>query len=141
MDRNNDITCDYGERLRQLRGDLDISQKDFAAQMGIAASFLSEIEKGKTKPGYNFLIKCAETFKVSPTWLLLGIGSVFLDKNSEVFNNLDEFGEQTDEIRDLLIYFRNSPLVRLSVLAFSSKFLLNNEAIINRDIKEHSAKK
>lgn len=141
MNENKDITCDYGDRLRQLRGGMDLSQKDFAARLGIAASFLSEIEKGKTKPGYNFLIKCAQTFKVSPTWLLLGVGPVVLDEKTELFDDPDEFGEQTEGIRDLLTFFRKSPLVRLSVMAFASKFLLNNEAIINRDIREHSAKK
>jgi transcriptional regulator with XRE-family HTH domain len=141
MTENKDQNNDYGNRLKQLRGDLGVSQKEFAARLGIAASFLSEIEKGKTRPGYNFLIKLAETFKVSPTWLLLGHGGIYLDPESDNFSESMEFGEQTGEIRDLLIYFRKSPLVRLSVIAFASKFLLNNETIINRDITEQEAKK
>jgi transcriptional regulator with XRE-family HTH domain len=138
MSEKNDITHDYGERLREIRSHLDFSQKDFAAELGIAPSFLSELEKEKTKPGYNFLMKLAEVFNISPSWVLLGHGQMFLnEKNGKPVIEQD-FGEQTDEIRNLLIYFEKSPLVRLSVMAFASKFLLANEDIINRDIDEHN---
>jgi transcriptional regulator with XRE-family HTH domain len=70
----------YGDRLKELRATLNLSQKNFAKQLGIAASFLSELEKGKTKPGYNFLINLYETFDISPSWVLLGKGSMYQDK-------------------------------------------------------------
>ncbi|MCP5046062.1 MAG: helix-turn-helix transcriptional regulator [bacterium] len=141
MDVNKGITSDYGERLRELRSLLEISQKDFAAKMGIAASFLSEVEKGKTKPGYNFLIKLAEIFNVNPSWVLLGYGEKFLGAGAGNNGSNWDFQDQSDEVRDLLIYFKKSPLVRLSVMAYASKFLLNNESIIKRDMDEHDSKK
>jgi DNA-binding transcriptional regulator YiaG len=46
---NNDITIDFGNRLKKTRGHLHLSQKDFAARLDIAGSYLSEIEAGKTR--------------------------------------------------------------------------------------------
>ena len=135
-----DYLIEYGKRLRDVRRVLDISQKDFAAQLLVSPSFLSEIESGKTKPGYNFLVKLATVFDVNPAWILLGQGAMFFkdEKNSSVANN--EFGDHTASIMELLWYFKHSPLVKLSVMAFASKFLLDNEDIINRDIERNKLK-
>ncbi len=137
MGQKTGITNNYGNRLREIRSLLGISQKDFASKMGIAASFLSEVEKEKTKPGYNFLIKLAEVFDINPSWLLLERGGMFLSAAGGPNGKEYDFGEQAEEIRDLLTYLEKSPLVRLSVMAFATKFLLANESIINRDIDEH----
>ena len=135
----NFVEC--GERLKKVRAQLKISQKDFAAHLGIAASYLSEIESGKTRPGYNFLIKLAEVFKVSSNWILLGTGGMFLTGENDWFMGRKDFGEQAESIRKLLDYFAKSPLVRLSVMAFASKFLLTNEVSIRKDIEKHQGKK
>ena len=135
------ISSDFGNRLRKLRGKLNVSQKEMAARMGISASFLSDIEKEKAKPGFNFLSKLAEVYNISPSWVVLGVGETFLfSADGECFVN-HEFGEQSEEIRNLLIMFEKSPLVRLTIMAYASKFLLNNEDIIGRNIDEHDSKK
>lgn len=137
--QNNLVEC--GERLKKVRAHLKISQKDFAAYLGVAASYLSEIESGKTRPGYNFLIKLVEVFKVSSNWILLGTGEMFLTDENDWLIGRQDFGEQTESIRKLLGYFAKSPLVRLSVMAFASKFLLTNEVSIRKDIEKNQAKK
>jgi transcriptional regulator with XRE-family HTH domain len=135
-----DHLTEYGKRLRDVRRVLDISQKDFAAQLFVSPSFLSEIESGKTKPGYNFLLKLAAVFDVNPAWLLLGKGAMFFkDETASTIAN-DEFGDHTESIRELLWYFKHSPLVKLSVMAFASKFLLDNEDIIKKDIERNQQK-
>lgn len=135
-----DYLTEYGKRLRDVRRVLDISQKDFAAQLNVSPSFLSEIESGKTKPGYNFLLKLAAVFDVSPAWLLLEKGAMFFkDEKASTIEN-DEFGDHTESIKELLWYFKHSPLVKLSVMAFASKFLLDNEDIIKKDIERNQQK-
>lgn len=139
MNRIQDNLVDYGERIKKIRRELAVSQKDFAAKLNIAASFLSEIESGKTKPGYNFLVKLAAEFDVNPTWILLGTGPMFIKEVPAISEG--DFGIHTESIKELLWYFRHSPLVRLSVMAFASKFLLDNEAIIKKDIKMNEPEK
>lgn len=138
---NEDVINDYGKRLREIRNILDVSQKDFASRLGISPSFLSELEIGKTKPGYNFLVKLAEAFDISPSWVLLGHGQMFLSGEKKEIGIEFDFGDQAEKIRDLLILFEKSPLMRNAVMAFASKYLLSNEIIINRDISAHSVRK
>jgi transcriptional regulator with XRE-family HTH domain len=135
-----DYLSDYGKRLKEVRKILDISQKDFAAKLFVSASFLSEIESEKTKPGYNLLLKLATVFEVNPAWILMGKQPIFFKDKDASTITVDEFGDHTESIMELLWYFKNSPLVKLSVMAFASKFLLDNEEIINVDIERNKPK-
>jgi XRE family transcriptional regulator, fatty acid utilization regulator len=141
MADNDDLINDYGKRLREIRSVMEMSQKDFAAQLGVSPSFLSELEIGKTKPGYNLLMKLTEKFDISPSWVLLGHGQMHLSGTDKNLKNEYDFGDQAEKIRDLLILFDKSPLVRNAVMAFASKYLLSNETIINRDISARSSRK
>lgn len=137
MTEIHDYLIDYSKRLREVRRTLDISQKDFAAELKVSPSFLSEIESGKTKPGYNFLTKLAAVFNVNPSWILLGKGPMFIKDDETGSIADDEFGDHTESIKELLWHFKHSPLVKLSVMAFAQKFLLDNEEIIQRDIERN----
>ncbi len=140
MNGIHDYLTDYSKRLREVRRTLDISQKDFAAELNISPSFLSEIESGKTKPGYNFLTKMAGVFNVNPSWILLAKGPMFIKDDETGSIADDEFGDHTESIKELLWHFKHSPLVKLSVMAFATKFLLDNEEIIQRDIERNKNK-
>lgn len=135
-----DETIDVGKRLKDLRRQLDISQKDFAAQLDISSSYLSEIESGKTKPGYNFLRLIAKTFRINPSWILLEEGDIFLDNEDGPNISEKDFGDATDRVKELLYYMKKSPLVQSTVLGFFIKFLYDNEDIINKDIEKRKAR-
>ncbi len=49
-----DTILDFGNRLKRTREHLHLSQKDFAARLDIAGSYLTEIEASKTRPGFEF---------------------------------------------------------------------------------------
>ncbi|HLP58834.1 MAG TPA: helix-turn-helix transcriptional regulator [Candidatus Deferrimicrobium sp.] len=142
---NENNAIEVGRRLKDLRRVLDISQKDFAARIDITGSLLSEIEAGKVKPGYNFLIAIARVFKVNPTWVLLEDGEMFLKKGShadaDLIMNDNEFGDQTLQVKEMLWYLKHSPLVQSTVLSFVSKFLYENEQSIRKDIEKSGIKK
>jgi len=62
-----------GERLKQLRKEKALSQQAFAAMLGTASGYISEIEKGKTMPGSVFLCSLKREFpKTDLNWLLTG---------------------------------------------------------------------
>jgi transcriptional regulator with XRE-family HTH domain len=50
--------------LKMIRIFHDISQKDLADRLGMAPSFLSEIETGKKQPTLALLEKYSEEFKI-----------------------------------------------------------------------------
>jgi transcriptional regulator with XRE-family HTH domain len=134
---------EVGRRLKDIRRALGISQKDFAARIDVTGSLLSEIEAGKVKAGYHFLIAIAREFRVNPTWVLLEEGEMFLSKDglSAGAVNGNEFGDQTVRVKELLWYLKHSPLVQSTVLGFVGKFLLENEQSIRKDIEKSETRK
>ncbi len=156
---------ELGMRLKALRRALKISQKDFAAQIDVSGSYLSEIESGKTRPGYNFIMLISAEFRINPSWLLLEQGDMFLGDppqspdsaanastgsgdetagetgENAVVVDKKTFGDQTDRVIDLLWHLEHSPLVLSTVLGFAAKFLYDNEGIIRKDIERNRPKK
>jgi transcriptional regulator with XRE-family HTH domain len=61
---------DIGERIRELRG--DVSQDEFAPQLGITQGQLSKIERGQAEPSVAVLVKLHERFNKTLDWLVLG---------------------------------------------------------------------
>lgn len=61
-----------GRRIRQVRG-FDLTQEDFAEELGISQSQLSKYERGLISPPAEVLVRIKEKFKVSVDWLLTGV--------------------------------------------------------------------
>lgn len=57
-------------RIKGLIETHGISQKDFAASIGIRHEAISRYLNGKSKPGLNTIMKIADTYNVNPAWLL-----------------------------------------------------------------------
>lgn len=63
---------EINKRVKQVRERVGLTQKEFAAQIGVSRSFLSEIEAGKVKPSVETLIGVVTRFQIDPHWLLIG---------------------------------------------------------------------
>lgn len=61
-----------GERIKFIRKEKHITQKDVKATIGIGQSTLSDIENGKNTPSYDTILSLSKFFEVSPEWLLTG---------------------------------------------------------------------
>lgn len=66
----------FCQRFGQLLAALNISQNEFARRLGSTSAFVSNMARGKSKPGLDFLQKIATTFGVSLDWLVLGQGTL-----------------------------------------------------------------
>ena len=60
----------YYERLRQLRDDSDLTQKEIAEVIGTSQSYYSKQELGKKPIPIEQLIKLCEFFQVSADYIL-----------------------------------------------------------------------
>lgn len=58
-------------RLRCLRIESDLSQRQLAAELGVSNATISRIEKGR-QPSTKILIAYAEYFGVSMNWIIDG---------------------------------------------------------------------
>lgn len=63
---------EINKRIRQIREQAGLTQKDFASKIGISRSFLSEIESCQVKPSIEALIGIIGLFDIDSRWLIIG---------------------------------------------------------------------
>ena len=68
-----------GERIRQRRNKLRVTQQELAQALGMTPQHISAIEQGKGAPSLGILPKLAEELGVSVDYLLTGKESVVTD--------------------------------------------------------------
>lgn len=66
-----------GDRIKEIRTEIGISQKLFGEGIGIADSYVSEIESGKKVPSLTILLAIESRFGVSSEWLKSGKGDKY----------------------------------------------------------------
>ena len=65
------------ERFLKIRDHLKVNQRDFAGEIGVSYSVISDIERGAREPSRKVLVALGEKYGVSLDWVLLGIGTMF----------------------------------------------------------------
>lgn len=61
---------EVGNRIRQARKQLNLSQAELSEKLDISPSHMSDIENGKTNLGLDIFMKLTEALQVSADWLL-----------------------------------------------------------------------
>ena len=89
-----------GEKLRSLRIEKKLTQKQVADRIGLAISAVSSYESGSRYPSYDALIKLSRIFHVSTDYLLGLSATSTLDISS-----LNE--EEINIVYSLIEYFRS----------------------------------
>ena len=101
---------EFGMRLRELLHDKNISQKDFAIEMGIAPSTAGNYVNGLREPDYESLKRIARYFHVSIDFLL-GL----------------EYEEADDtELNELILVFQSLDKKQRKFFLEQRKLLLRN---------------
>jgi transcriptional regulator with XRE-family HTH domain len=62
----------FGDRLRELRRDRMLTQRDLADQSGVALSTIVNLEKQHTEPRFGTIRKLAGALDVDPLRLMKG---------------------------------------------------------------------
>ena len=65
-----------GKRIRHIRQEKDLMQKEVATALGVSHSTLSRIENGELLPTTTQLMKLQEKYGVSVDWILFGKGPI-----------------------------------------------------------------
>ena len=74
--KTRDVSQRLGARIRTLRKERELAQKQFADRVGISAAYTSFIEQGTKTASLEVLISIAEVLDVS-------LSELFLDADSE----------------------------------------------------------
>ncbi len=88
---------DIGIRVKLLRKELDITQREFANRILVTPSYLSRVENGTEIPSDKVIKLVAYEFGVNEEWLLSGTGEML----TEIYEN-DRETSSKDATRMLL---------------------------------------
>ena len=97
-------------RLKELRKQANLSQKEFGMLFGISQRLIANYENGVNKPDYLTLIKFADYFKISIDYLV----------NRRNTNQIDmsEFSDEKKELLNLIVAQDNKTCNRLHAVVF-----------------------
>jgi len=131
-----------GKRVKMVREALGMAQKDFAINLNIAPSYLSQIERGnKNNPAVAVFLKIALQYDVSLDYLLRGTGDMFLPATAKTGNRQREYVDKIETIDDLVWFLENSSFFKNVIMGFAFKLLCENEDIIKRSLEQKNKRK
>lgn len=101
-----------GERVKYLRKCYSMNQVMFANQIRISQAALSDIEKGKTTPSVDTILKISEEFGVTTDWIIKGdkyINNEYTD-NYKISGLFEFITDQMEKIREYA-YEKYKPVI------------------------------
>ena len=92
----------FGLKIKQLRSEKKISQRQLANELEISANDLSRIETGKQKTfTLELLIKISDYFNVTLDWLIADVGTKYRNQESytpsDIWHRLQDFAKNVEE--------------------------------------------
>ena len=130
---------ELGLRLAMIRKKLKMSQRRFAAACGISHNYLCEVEKGQHQPGYDFLERVINKFKIEFRYLSIGEGPMFQSPPTPVKKETTTrtmSSTDNNEIEKMLWHMERIPVLRYAVLEFFNKYLYKNKGMIAAALKD-----
>jgi transcriptional regulator with XRE-family HTH domain len=85
-----------GERVRELRQKLAVSQDDVANLAGINVSNYGKIERGLSNPTFHTVVRIAVVLGVDPSVLVQGLGAASLPEHTTTFTARDFVRERLE---------------------------------------------
>ncbi|MDQ1351403.1 MAG: hypothetical protein QG657_1705 [Acidobacteriota bacterium] len=137
---DSDDLNNLGQRVRKIRKTMSFTQREFAKKLNISGSFLSEIEAGKVKPGYDFIVNIAKEFRVNLYFLLFGKGNELLDPFDDSVGNSEDPKGHIENFKHILWYAERSPMLMHTLFGFAARFIYENKSYIDIEIKKFKNK-
>ena len=88
----------WNKRIRELRGDNDLTQEDLASQLGISKRTLLRYESGVSEPTISVLISLSLLFNVSVDYIIGTKDTTEIDEIS-IKNELDHVIQSLEKIK------------------------------------------
>jgi transcriptional regulator with XRE-family HTH domain len=107
------------ERLKILRKNLRLTQKEFGEKIGLADTSISNMEAGRTPINSQNVKVICFTFGINEDWFVNGSG--------EIFNPKSKISREEEQIIE--IYMRLSPTAQKLFVEYGKK-LLSDERIL-----------
>lgn len=76
------------ERLKELREELKLNQKDFSSRINISQPALAMMEKGSRILRDIHISRISSEFNVNEDWIRTGVGEMFVENDSAIIDEL-----------------------------------------------------
>jgi len=125
---------EIGMRLKDIRIQLRVSQRDMAETLKIAPSYLCEIESGRANPGPEFFVRLIKHYNVN-------LNYVFGDPNASptepapvVSAKPQDFSldDEIDSIEEIVWLLQNSKYFKNTMLAYANETIDKERALIEK---------
>ena len=120
-----------GQRMRKIRKLLGLTQDQMVSPFSIGRANYSRIEKGEIFPQATILHTMRKEFNISLDWLIADEGEMYPKEKKEIID-VANFGEYTDEIRDMLFHMEKVPMLKHALLGFFIEYKIKNKKIIDQ---------
>ena len=108
-----------GERIKQLRKELGMTQAVFAERIGIRQNSVAVIEMGKNMPSDQTVAFICREFRVNEEWLRTGAGEMFIPSPETVVDKLAEDYRLCPEAKAMVAQFITlDPEAQLAVFQY-----------------------
>ena len=139
--KKNTYLAEIGERLQKKRKELDIRQKEMAEALGIAPTYLSEIENGKGNPGPDIFVKLSSIYGINLQYLFVGDEDTPVKKVRKSDVSSIDLSKELDSMDKLIFLMENSAFIRNSVMAWAAKFIMENKEFLETVLDKKLIKK
>lgn len=98
MDAKKQVSARFIEAYETLLKEKKVSDKrDFATKLGISASMITEISKGRSSVGTSAIQNIVLQFNINANWLLTGEGEMLQGENGRKVETAHQVPEGSDE--------------------------------------------
>ena len=124
-----------GKRIKEVRTYLRIQQKEMAQKLGITSAHLSEIEKGKSSPSIELVMKITKIYNMSLEYIFLNRGNmIYSDANSE--SEKFTFDSKITSAEKLVWMMKKSHYFTILLQGAASKIMIEQNDLIRKTISE-----
>ena len=94
------------DRIRKIRKDFGLTQKEFADRLGIKQNTVATYEIGKTNVGEAVITSICREFNVNEEWLRYGTGEMYRKKDAAFSELIAEIDYSDDEfLKNIIIAY------------------------------------
>lgn len=120
------------ERLKYIRKTLNLTQKNFAKEIGLSQTSLGMIEVGDRKVQDRHIKTICSLFNIDENWLRTGEGEMFIKVEDSIFKQLSEkYNLNEKDLSFIKHYLNMNPQNRQYLL----NMILNMADAIRADFK------
>lgn len=121
-----------GAKLREVRTRLTLTQKDFAAKLGISLPYLNQMENNHRPVSTTVLLNLAQEFGLDVTELSTGDGERLVSDMREALAD-PVFAEAIPPLADLRLVASNAPALAHAMLALHRSYRETHERLASLD--------